>query len=77
MLYGSEMWCLKENEVGIVRKAERSMVRAMCSVKLVDKNNTEELMDMLGLKEAAYKLAKANGMRWYGHVPRRLEKMFW
>ena len=39
-------------------------------VKLVDKRNTEELMDMLGLKEAADKLARANGMRWYGHVLR-------
>ena len=40
----------------------------MCSVKLVDKRNTEKLMDMLILKEAADKLARANGMRWYGHV---------
>ena len=43
----------------------------MCSVKLVDKKNTEDLMDMLRLKEAADNLAKANGMRWYGHVLRR------
>ena len=64
------MWCLRENEVAILRKAERSMVRAMCSVKLVDKKNTEDLMDMLGLKEAADKLAKVNGMRCYGHVLR-------
>ena len=36
------------------------MVRMMHSVKLVDKN-TEELTDMLGLKEAADKLARENG----------------
>ena len=52
----------------ILRRTERSMVRAMSGVKLVDKKNTEELMDMLRLKEAADKLARANGMRWYGHV---------
>ena len=46
----------------------------MCSVKLMDKRNTMELMDMLGLKEAADKLARANGMRWYGHVLRRPEE---
>ena len=63
MLYGSKLWCLRENEVAILRRAERSIVRAMCSVKLVDKRNTEELMDMLGLNEAADKLAKTNGMR--------------
>ena len=57
MLYGSKTWCLRENEVAILRRAERSMVRAMCSLKLVDKRNTEDLMDMLELKEAADKLA--------------------
>ena len=62
MLYGSKTWCLRENEVAILRRAERSMVRATCSVKLVNKRNTEELMNMLGLKEAADKLARANGM---------------
>ena len=30
-----------------------------------------KLMDMLELKEAADKLARANGVRWYGHVLRR------
>ena len=70
MLYGSKTWCLRENEVAVFRRAERSMVRAMCGVQLVDKRNTEDLMDILGLKEAANKPAKANGMRWYGHVLR-------
>ena len=46
MLYESETWCLRENEVVILRRAERSMVRAMCSVKLMDKRNTVELMDI-------------------------------
>ena len=74
MLYGSKTWCLRENEIAILRRAERSMVRVMRSVKLVDKKNTVELMDVLGLKEAADKLAKVNGMRWYGHVLRQPEE---
>ena len=74
MLYGSKTWCLRENEIANLRKAKRSMVRVMCSVKLVDKKNTVELMDKLGLKEAAGKLAKVNGMRWYGHVLREPEE---
>ena len=69
MLYGSETWCLRENKIAILRR-ERLMVRMMCGVKLVDKRNTEELMDMLGLKEAADKLTRVNGVRWYGHVLR-------
>ena len=46
----------------------------MCGVKLVDKRNTIKLMDMLRLKEAADKLARANGLKSYGHVLRRPEE---
>ena len=44
------------------------MVRAMCGVKLVVKNNSRELMDMLGLKETIDVLARANAVRWFVHV---------
>ena len=63
--YGSKTWYVRENEAAILRTAKRSMVRGMCGVNL---------MDMLGLKEAAHKLARANGVRWYGHVLRRPEQ---
>ena len=71
ILYGSETWCLKESEVAILRRTERAMVRAMCGVKLMDKKKTKDLMNMLGLEETVDQLAKANGVRWYGHVLRR------
>ena len=66
ILYGSETWCLKENEKAILRRTER----AMCGQKVVDRKTTEQ-MDMLGLKETIDRLATANGVRWYGHVLRR------
>jgi hypothetical protein len=71
MLYGSEIWCLSENEMAILRRTERAMVRAMCGVKLMDKKRTEDLMEMLGLEETVVQMAKANGVRWYGHVLRK------
>ena len=71
MLYGSETWCLKESEMGILGRTERAVVRSMCGVKLVDRKNMEELIKMLGLKETLDRMAKANGVRWYGHVIRR------
>ena len=55
----------------ILRRTERSMVRSMCGVKLVDRKKMEELMKMLGLKETLDRMAKANGVRWYGNVIRR------
>ena len=71
MLYGSETWCLKENEMGISRRTEKVMVRSMCGAKLVNRKNTEKLMEMFGLKETLDRMAKANGVRWYEHVIRR------
>ena len=61
MLYGSETWCSRENEMAILRRTERAM----------EKRRTEDLTEMLGLKETAVQMAKANGVRWYGHVLRR------
>ena len=46
----------------------------MCNVKLVDKRNTEKLMDMLRWKEAADKPESLNDVRWYGHVLRQPEE---
>ena len=40
------------------------MVRAMCGAKPMEKKRTEDLMEMLGLKEMV-------PLRWYGHVLRR------
>ena len=47
------------------------MVNAMCGQKVVDKNTTEEQMDMLGLKETIDQSATANGVRWHAHVLRK------
>ena len=50
---------------------KRAMVRAMCGAKLMKKKRAKNLMEMLGLKETVVQMAKANGVRWYGHVLRR------
>ena len=34
MLYGSETWCLRENEIVMLRKTERAMVKPMWGVNL-------------------------------------------
>ena len=44
----TEIWCLKENENAILKRAERVMVRVMCGQKIVDKK-TDEQISMLGL----------------------------
>ena len=59
----------KKTEVLLV--FERAMVRAICSAKLMKKKRTEDLMEVLGLKEIVVRMAKANQVQCYGHVLRR------
>ena len=51
ILYGSEAWCLKESEMGILRRAARSMVRAMCGVQLNDRKIFTDLRFILSLRD--------------------------
>ena len=60
-----------ENEMAVWRRTERAMMRAMCGAKLMEKKRTEDLVEMLGLKEIVVQMAKSNRVRWYGHVLRR------
>ena len=60
MLYGSETWCVRENEMAFLRRTQRAMVRAVCDAKLMERKRTEDLMEMLGLKETVVQMAKAN-----------------
>ena len=55
----------------ILRRTERAMVKAMCGAKLMERRRTEDLMEMLGLKETVVQMTKVNGVRWYRHVLRR------
>ena len=60
MLYGSRTHCLRESEMAVLRRTERAMVRAMCDAKLMEKKRTEDLMEVLGLKETVVQMAKVN-----------------
>ena len=62
---------LERKRDGNFEKNRRAMIRAMCGVKLFDRRNSEELMDMLGIKESLDRMAKASSIRWYGHVLRK------
>ena len=54
----------------ILRRTERSMVRAMCGVHLKDRKRSTDLMLMLGSSETIDQLAMANSVCRYGHVLR-------
>ena len=63
MLYRSETWSLKENEMVILSRTEKAMMRVMCGVKLIEKRRSQELVSSLGLKDTLDELARASGIQ--------------
>ena len=47
----------------------------VCVCEAIDRRNSEESIDMSGIKESLNRMAKASSMRWNGHVLRKKEKM--
>ena len=70
-VYGSETWCLTKNEMAILRRTEKAMMRAISGVKLTEKRWGQELMSLVGVKNTLDGLVRASGVRWYGHISRR------
>ena len=75
MIYGGETWVLRKQEEGVLRRAERAMVRMMCGTRLKNRQNSGELMLRMGLHEDIVTLVRRARMRWYGHVMRRDENV--
>ena len=51
MIHGREKWCLGQNEIGILHRTERELVRNRCGVKLRDKNSTRDIVQMSDLSK--------------------------
>ena len=43
MLYGSETWCVRENEVETLRRTEKAAIRVMRGVKLIEEEGANNL----------------------------------
>ena len=71
ILYGSEAWCLKESEIGILQWTEKSIVRAMYGIQLKIEKDLQICFFMMVLNKTIHQLAMASNVLWYGHVFRR------
>jgi len=70
MLYGSETWPVRKENVVTLQQAEMRIVRWMCGIKLKDRFPSKELRERLGIDDIALVLQQ-NRLRWYGHVLRK------
>lgn len=72
MLYGSETWAMKVEDLRRLITSERRMVRWMLGVALKDRISSRDLLQRLRLDDIA-DIARRGRLRWFGHVVRRAD----
>ena len=70
MVYGSETWTMKVDDMQRLERTERMMVRWMCGVTLKNKILSQQLLDRLGVVCVAERVRRGR-LRWFGHVERK------
>src|SRR5258706_14773682 len=50
LMYGSETWAMKVEDMQRLERTERMMVRLMCGATLRDRKRSEELLSRLGIE---------------------------
>ena len=69
MLHASECWAARKTDIARLCRADRSMIRWICNVRLADRVSSQSLLGVLNLAPIE-SLARGNRLRWHGHVER-------
>lgn len=69
LVYGSETWAMRVEDLHRLERTERMMVRWMCGVTLKDRKCSEDLLGRLCIASVA-EVVRRNRLRWFGHVER-------
>ena len=72
MIYGSQTWALKADDVARLERTENAMLRWMCGVKIRDRVNSNTLRDRLEIKNIKEVVGRSR-LSWLGHVLRMEE----
>ena len=72
MLYGSETWPTKIEDIRKIQRSEMRMLRWMTGVSLSERKSNECVRSMLAIDDIA-EVMRRNRLRWFGHVERRDE----
>ena len=70
MVYGSETWPMRVEELRRLERAERMMIRWMCGVTLKDRYRSDELRKRLDIEDVA-DVVRKNRLGWFGHLERK------
>src|SRR5664279_3103439 len=67
LVYGSETWPIKVEDMQRLKRTEKMMVRWMCGVTLKNKISSVELYSRLDV-EAVADVVRPGRLRWFGHL---------
>ena len=67
LLYASECWAPNVNDLFILQRNDRAMIRWTCNVRLKDHISSDSLLRKLGITNIQT-LLRYNRLRWFGHV---------
>ncbi|KAK9098676.1 hypothetical protein Syun_025721 [Stephania yunnanensis] len=70
MLYGSECWAVKQQQLHKVNVAEMRMLRWMCGKTRKDRIRNIEIQRQVGVAPIDTKIREGR-LRWFGHLQRR------
>jgi len=70
LVYGSETWAMKVDDMQRLQRTENNMVRWMSGVTMKDRKTRKELRQGLGI-ESVDRVVSRGRLRWYGHVERK------
>ena len=71
MLYGSETWPTKVEDIRKIQRSEMRMLRWMTGVSLSERKSKKCVRSMLAIDVA--EVMQQNRLKWFGHVERRDE----
>ena len=67
MIYGTETWAMKADDLRSLERTERMMMRWMCGVSLKDRRCSEDLCSLFGINCVA-DVVRRGRLRWFGHL---------
>ena len=70
LIYGSETWPVKTEDMQRMERTQRMMIRWMCGVSLKNRISSVELCGRLGVEEVA-DVVRRSRLRWFGHLERK------
>ena len=70
MLYGSETWSTKVEDIRKMQRGDMRMLRWMTGVSVSERKSNECVRSMLAIDDVA-EVMRRNRLRWFGHVERR------